>query len=134
MKRRINRKKINPLDKAAALFLCVAVGVGLGVTLYQNSRPLPAGGQMTVFFPDTKEPFGEGIAIGEVVSDHNLTSVGTVQNVSRDEEGDLMLTITTVPGYPGAIGQTVFLRGKHFAGTGKITLYQLSKGAVFDAT
>ena len=133
MRNRNKWKNMNPLDKAAAIALCVAVGVGLGITIYQNSRPLPEGGQMTVVFSDVPDSFGRDIAIGEVVTDHNLSPIGTVLNVSRDEEGALFLSVATTPEYPGAIGQTVFLRGKHFAGTGKITLYQLSKGASWDA-
>ena len=134
MMNRKNRKAMNPLDKAATLLLCAAVGIGVGITIYQNSRPIPKGGQMTVVFCDVPDSFGSDIALGEVVTDHNLTVIGTVGNVSRDEDGSVILSISTTPEYPGAVGQTVFLRGKHFAGTGKITLYHLSKGAFADAT
>ena len=116
-------RRMNAIDKAALAALCVAVGVGVGITAYQNSRPLPAGGRMTVLFTGVQEGFGEDIVLGEVVTDHNQTPIGTIANVSRESDGTLLLTVATTPDYPGAVGQTVFLRSKHFAGTGQIKTY-----------
>lgn len=117
-------RKMNFWDKTALGALCVLVGAGIAATVHQSHQNLPIGGEMTVEFSDVGDSFGKDILLGERVTDHNQAPVGTVSGVARDEK-TCLITITTTPDYPGAAGQTVFLRSKHFAGTGRITSYSL---------
>ena len=128
MKKRLSRlRKMNLFDKAALGAVCVLVGVGIAITQYHNHQPLPKGGEMTVRFSGVHPSFGAEIVPGEVVTDHNQDPIGTVLSVERVDD-DCFITVSTLPDYEGAVGQTVFLRSKHFAGTGQIRSFSLSKG------
>ena len=131
-KRPFRLRNMNLFDKAALGAFCVLVGVGIALTQYQNHQPLPKGGEMTVRFSGVGATFGSEIVPGEVVTDHNQEPIGTVLSVERVED-DCFITISTLPEYSGAVGQTLFLRSKHFAGTGQVRSYSLSKGECLHA-
>ncbi len=111
-------RRMNIIDKAVLLLLFISLMVGIGITAFY-AKDTTKVHTATVLFPTKDTTFGQDAIPGETILSADETPIGAVYERSISEAG-VSFTFTCDHTFPGAVGEDIYLRSKHFAGVGKI--------------